>query len=375
MDFVPSLEQTMLRDSARQFLHGEYSFEQRRARIAATETNDARALWSQFAELGWVGVGIPENLGGLGGGAVEQAILMEELGGSLVVEPFVAAAVLAPRAILASGSLAHQHELLPRMADGSLQMALAWQEHGSRYAVDAPATRAQSRGDGYVISGAKMLVLGGHSCDKLIVSARVEEGVALFVMNATVTGVTRRPYALMDHQWVADFDFADVVLPRSALLVAPGRAVEVLEEAVDHAIVVLCAGLVGAMERAIEMTVGYMKQRRQFGKSLADFQVQQHRSADMFIATDSARSMLFAALSALAEPADVRKRTVSAAKVKITEAAKSVTGDAIHQHGGMGMTIEYPVGHYLRAALVAEKLFGDSDTHLQRFMNASLTGE
>lgn len=369
MQLTASLEQAMLRDSARAFLEAEAGFAQRQARVATGRPPD-REQWLRLAEMGWLGLGIPEEAGGFGGGAVEQSIVAEACGRSLLTDPFIGCAVLAPRVVLASGCAASHADLLAGVADGTHQLALAWQEAAGRYARLPGTVVAKRTAQGYVLSGCKMLVLGGATCDQLIVSACLETAggaCVLLVCDAGAPGVQRQPYALMDNQWAADVVFDQVTLPASALLAGPDTAADALDEALDHASVALCALLVGGVDRAIELAVSYMGERRQFGQALSGFQVQQHRTAQMFIDADAGRSMVLAGLAALAAPPVLRRRAVSAAKHKVTEVAKAVTGEAIHQHGGMGMTLEYPVGHHLRTAMVADKLFGDADFHLQRY--------
>jgi alkylation response protein AidB-like acyl-CoA dehydrogenase len=302
-----------------------------------------------------------------------MALLQEEFGRGLVLEPYLGAIVLCVPIVLAA-SPQHAARLLPQVADGRQQLALAHLEANSRDGLDQLTTQAIRQGAGYRLAGRKVLVLCGASADHLIVSAGTAGGTALFLVPTDAPGVSCRRYRLIDDTDAADFDFDQVSLPADALLIDAGSCGAVLERALDRARVGLCAELIGGMEAALALTTAYLKQRKQFGKPLAEFQVLQHRTADMFIEVDAARSLLYAALSALDGEADARACAVSACKLRVVEAARTVCGHAVHNHGGMGMTLEYPVGHYLRRALVADKLFGDAAFHLERYRRLTQLG-
>jgi alkylation response protein AidB-like acyl-CoA dehydrogenase len=248
-------------------------------------------------------------------------------------------------------------------------MALAWCEAASNGNPAIVETEARPSGDGYVLTGQKSLVLGARGSSAYIVSARVRESgksgqLALFVVDARAPGLTERPYLLHDGSSASTLDFAQVRVQTDARLGPQGDGLPALRHGLAHAVAALSAELVGGMERAIEMTADYLKVRRQFGVPIGTFQALQHRIADMSAEMEVARSMLYALLASIEnDDAARRDHTVSMAKALIGRAAKYVCGQAIQLHGGIGMTEEYAVGHYYKRAVVADLLFGNSDSH------------
>nr|WP_199688103.1 acyl-CoA dehydrogenase family protein [Noviherbaspirillum sedimenti] len=360
-----------MRDSARRYISAEQLFENRHKRLA----EPLQESWRQLADLGWLALAVPEVWGGLGSGVEDLAIVAEEMGRGLCVEPFIGCAVL-PAGILSRCSNAAAKELeLAGIAGEAACIAVALYEKGSRYDLRFPVTLARRMGDGsYRLSGSKILVSGGADADKLIVSARIEQngsgqdGLALFLLDARLAGIQQHAYRTIDDGSVADFTFEDVALPADALLEGSEGALACLEDAIDEAILCLCADALGGMEKVMELTCEYLKIRTQFGRPLADFQALQHSMAEMFIETSDARSMLHRAIASFSAPGDERRKAVSACKVKLMESAKSVAGTAVHLHGGIGVTGEYPVGHYLRRVIVSERIFGDNAYHMERFL-------
>lgn len=366
MDFRPSVEQDMLRESVRRFVAAEQSFEKRRRRLADGGAGD----WASFAELGWLAMAVDEEAGGLGSGLADIAIVCEELGRGLSLEPFVACGVLPARILNRAVRTPAVAALLEDVAGGA-RMAVALHEPAGRYELLQPRAVATRQADGsYRLGGRKLLTVGGGAAERLIVSAWLADGCALFVVDAQTTGVERRTYRTLDDVDAADFGLSDVRIEADRLLTFAGGAQPSLEAALDEARVCLCADAVGGMDAAVTMTADYLKVRTQFGRPLADFQALQHAVAEVFVDAVGARAMLCQAIGALGADAGSRRRAVAGCKVKVMEAAKEVFGTAVHLHGGIGVTSEYPVGHYLRRALVAERLFGDSEFHLQAYLDA-----
>ncbi|MEX3958951.1 acyl-CoA dehydrogenase family protein [Trinickia sp. EG282A] len=376
MDFNFSEEQSMLKDGVGRYLQQEYGFEARR-RIAASEEGFSRERWRDYAELGWLGLTLPEDVGGLGCSFVEMAILMEAFGRAMVLEPVAQTALLCAT-ILERGDAKEKREaLLPAVIKGKSLLSLADSEAGSRYKVGCHAqTHARKTGSGYLINGAKTLVVAGASADYLLVTAQIEgmpQGAGVFLIERRAAGVTCRPYRLLDGSRAADIDLRNVELGDDALIVGPERALDVLTQATQLAILASVAESLGMMEAVMAITSDYIKGRSQFGQPIGKFQALQHRMAEMFVATQEARSMLYCGIAHLDRPADERGRVVSAAKAVAGRANRFVCAQGIQLHGGMGLTEEYPVGHYFRKMTMMEKMFGDIDFHLGRLAASSRT--
>jgi len=367
MDFSLTEEQAALKESARRLCERDYGFEARRHRLRGAD-GFSRDLWKTFADLGWLGAGLSEDEFGYGGGAVETALLQEEFGRVLVVEPYLSCAIIAARAIVALGDPARKEALLSALVAGETLVALAHNETSLRGDDAAVTTRAERTADGWRLNGRKAFVLGGPSADILLVSARTLGGVTLFEVPAKAAGLEIIAYHAVDGRRVADIVLTDVALSDEARIGPEGGALAGIELAVDHGVIGLMAECVGAMDAALWLTRDYLTTRRQFGVTLNTFQALQHRMADMLVETELARSMLLRGIAALSDPdPEARRAGVSAAKVQIAEAAVKVTGEAIQMHGGIGVTEEYVVGHFYKRAVLARGLFGSIDLHLQRF--------
>lgn len=365
MNFNLDAEQQLLQDSVRRFVDRDYSFEARTALVKA-RTPARTAHWQTFADNGWLAAALPESCGGLGGSIVDTVLIAQQLGRGLVVEPFLGCAVLAAQTLSAAGTPAQHEKWLPSLADGSRQFALAYSEAQSRGFPDSVELSATATADGYVLTGCKTLVLGGADADGFIVSARASDadGITLMIVAADARGLTRRVLPLHDGSFAAELTFDGVRVTRDAVLGEPGGGLAALRHGLAHATAALGAELVGAMEKAIELTAEYLKMRKQFGVPIGSFQTLQHRLADMAAELELARSMLYALLASLEnDDAPTQARTVSQAKSLIGRAARFVCGQAIQLHGGIGMTEEYQVGHYYKRAVVADVLFGNSDRH------------
>lgn len=367
MDFDFSDEQKLLKESVEKLLGQHHEFEQRKKYQQLPEGWNA-ALWARYAEMGLLGLPFTEDDGGFGGGAIETMIVMEAFGRALVLEPFFPTVVLAGALLRHAASSAQRAVLVPAIAAGTLRLAFAQSERQARYDLADIATTATEDSGQWKISGEKSLVLHGDSADRLIVSARISggqrdrAGIGLFLVDASTPGLSRRGYALQDGSRAAEITLADVP---GEPLGEPGLAFPIIERAIDEAIAALCAEAIGVMAVMHETTLDYLKTRKQFGRPIGQFQVLQHRAVDMFVAVEQARSMAFFAtvMSREADEAE-RRRAISAAKVQIGRSGRKVGQEAIQLHGGIGMTMEYKVGHYFKRMTMIEMLFGDADHHL-----------
>ena len=380
MNFDYSDEQQQLADSVRKYLANEYDFEKRKA-ILNSASGSSDAVWAAFAEMGLTAIGLPEADGGFGGGAVDLMAVMEACGEALVVEPLLDNVGLAGRLVARAGSAAQRAALLPGLIDGSARLAFAGGEPGGRYSLAPVGTTARAAGDGWVLDGEKCVVIGASSASWLIVSARSSghaggsggssdaEGASLFIVDPKAAGVTLNPSRTVDGLRTADVRFSGVALGHDALLGEAGGALPHIEEAVDFATALQCADAIGAMKSANEATLDYMKQRKQFGVPIASFQVLQHRMVEMYICTEQARSMAILAAAKVDTATDPveRKRAVSAAKIKVADAARQVSQESVQLHGGMGMTEELKVSHTFRRLTMIAQRFGDADHHLERY--------
>ncbi|MDR3482796.1 MAG: acyl-CoA dehydrogenase family protein [Burkholderiaceae bacterium] len=370
MDFNITQEQQQFSDALRRWVAKDYSFEER-ARIVKSEQGISDQAWATLAELGMTALPVPEEQGGFNGSAIDMMVVMQELGRGLVIEPYFAT-VLAVEFLKRSGG----HEaLLEQVAGGELKLACALGERQARHELFNLTTTAKGDGQGYTLNGKKTVVVHGAQADSLIVSARSSgaqrdtDGISLFIVPADTPGVTRHDYRTIDCQRAADIDFVDVKLPASALLGELGKGWEVLDAVSDYGVTLLCAEAVGAMDALSAATLEYLKTRQQFGVPIGKFQALQHRMAEMYMHLEQARSMAtLAAVKVASSDAGERRRTVSAAKVKIGQAMKFVGQQAIQMHGGMGVTNELPAAHHFKRLTIIETLLGDTDHHLTRFI-------
>jgi pimeloyl-CoA dehydrogenase small subunit len=370
MDFALTEEQKLLQHSVERLLADHYGFEARR-RYMQEPRGWSLELWKRYAELGLLGLPFDEDYGGSGGGPVETMIVMEQIGRALVLEPFLATVVLAGGLIRLGATKATRSALLPAIAAGELSASVAHAERQSRYDLADVATNAQRDGSGYLIDGAKTLVLQGDSAEKFVVSARLSgrqndrNGLALLVVDAAAPGVSVRGYGAADGTRAAEVTLTGVRAEADAVIGEPGAAFPLIEQIADQAIAALCAEAVGAMAVAHETTVDYMKTRKQFGVTIGSFQVLQHRAAEMLIAVEQARSMaMLATMMAAEENARERRQAISAAKVQIGRSGRFVGQQAIQIHGGIGMTMEAKIGHYFKRLTIIDTMFGDADHHL-----------
>jgi pimeloyl-CoA dehydrogenase small subunit len=370
MDFELSEEQRLLKDSVERLTTQRYDFEARRKYMKEAD-GWSRALWKQYVDLGLTALPFAEEHGGIGGGPVETMIVMEAFGRALALEPYFASVILGGSFVKLGASEAARNDVLPKVAAGEALLAFAHIERQARYDLADVAATAKKDGAGYVLNGEKSLAIHGDVADKIVVSARVsgdqraKNGIGLFLVDAKADGVSRRGYPTMDGLRAAEVTLHNVKVGADAVIGEPGNAYPLIEQVGDIAIAALAAEAVGAMSAMHEITVDYLKQRKQFGVPIGNFQVLQHRAGDMLIALEQARSMaMLATMMSEEENAVERRKAISAAKVQIGRSAKIVGQGAIQLHGGIGMTMEYKVGHYFKRVTMIDTMFGDADYHL-----------
>jgi alkylation response protein AidB-like acyl-CoA dehydrogenase len=376
MNFDLSQDQKMLVDTAAAFARKESPVTRLRA-MRQDPVGYSKAVWKQMGELGWLGILLPESLGGFGGAFADAALILEKLGTTLVPEPFIPSVVLAGSTILATGSEAQKKRWLEPLMAGDSTLALAYAERESRFDPFRVATSAQKSGKGYRLSGEKVFVLNGHAADAIVVSARTSgaladrDGVSAFVIDARTAGtrgLTTRPIKTMDGHHAAMLSFDNVEVEADRLLGGEGGAGPALERALDLGAAAACAEGVGIMQTVLAMTRDYLCTREQFGVKIGTFQALQHRCVDMFIEMELARSASMMASIKADDPDDTeRKSAISAAKVQLAVSGRFVTQQAIQLHGGIGVTDEHDVGLYFKRMHVLNTLFGDDEHHLARF--------
>ena len=376
MNFDYSEEQKLLSDTLRRFLTTGYNFDAR-AKIMASASGFSEDVWAALAEMGVLGVPFAESHGGFGGSTIDMMVVMEQLGEALLLEPYLPTVGLGGQFVARGGSAEQQSRILPSLVQGKLKMAFAHTEPGARYDNRQVALKARKSGDGYVLDGEKRMVLGGGAADVLVVSARTSggatdsTGVSLFLVEKGAKGLTATESRTVDNLRSADVKLAGVAVGRDALIGADGGALGLIDEVTDYATVLLCAEAVGAIRYAHDATLDYLKTRRQFGVPIGTFQALQHRMVDILISYEQAKSIACLACVKMdtAEAAE-RRRIVSAAKIKIADAARHVSQEAVQLHGGMGMTEELKISHTFRRLTMIAQAFGDADHHLARFAGA-----
>jgi alkylation response protein AidB-like acyl-CoA dehydrogenase len=373
MNFELSDDQKLLVETVANFTKKESNVERFR-KLRKTELGWDRATWKQMGELGWLGVPFPESVGGAGMSFQEAALILEQLGTTLVPEPYLESVVLAGGAVMAAASPEQQAALLGPMVAGDTSLALAYAEDQSRHDLSDLLTRAEPKGDGFVLRGKKVFVLNGHAADTLIVSARTAgeqrdvKGVSLFAVDPKAPGIGVQRVELMDGRKAANVSFDDVVLPASALLGTLGESLAALELAVDQAAAGACAEGAGLLHAVLHMTRNYLTERKQFGVAIGTFQALQHRAVDMFVETELAKSTaMLAMIKADGGDALERKRAISAAKLTLIQGGGFVVRQGTQLHGGIGVTDEHDVGLYFKRHHSLATLFGDELFHLNRF--------
>lgn len=372
MNFDLSEEQQLLSDSVARFVSDQYPLDQRQLTVLS-EQGFSSEHWQTMAELGWLGASIPEQYQGFGGNQADTMVLMEQLGKGLVLEPFFASAVLAASALKYGGSDAQQNEWLPRIADGSKQLTLAYAEEQARFDLHDVITRAEQNPDGFTLSGHKSMVLHAASADAMIVSARVtgaqteKSGIELFLVDTNTEGVTINAFPTVDGLRAAEVTLNNVSIPAAAKLACSEGGFKVLNRVAIDGILALAAEAVGAMEVLYKDTVAYTQEREQFDHPLSNFQVLQHRMVDMFMEYEQCKSLLYRATLEVVQRGDEAQRTVHALKYLIGKNGIFIGENAVQLHGGMGMTEELRIAHYFKRLLVIDAQFGNHDYHLAQF--------
>jgi alkylation response protein AidB-like acyl-CoA dehydrogenase len=358
MNFDFTDDQRALADTVRRFVARDYGFERRR-RIRDSATGWSREVWQELAELGVLAIGIDEDHGGLGYGPLETGLAMNAFGAGLLLEPYLAAAVVAPALIRRAASADFQARWLPRIATGESIVVFAHQD-----ARDETVRVTDAK-----LSGRKAVVAHADCADLLLVSARGNDGsMRLFALAPATPGITLRGYPTLDGQRAADVLLDQAVATEVGAGDTAIDVAQAIDAALDIGLAALCAEAVGIMEATVAATVDYLKTRRQFGQPIGRFQALQHRMADMLLHQEQARSMSYlAAMHCLNPDQALRQRTLSAAKVTIGQACRFVAQNAVQLHGGMGMTDELIVSHWFKRLTAIEMSFGDTDFHLQRF--------
>lgn len=368
MDFNFNQEQQQFADALRRWVDKDYSFDTRK-RIVHSAAGVSDEAWNTLVELGMTALPVPEEQGGFNGSAVDMLLVMQELGRGLVVEPYFAT-VWGAKFLQLAGN---QHHRLEDVAKGELKLACALAEKHSRHDLADIKTIAGINGEGYRIDGTKTVVIHGGQAGALIVSARSAgtqrdtNGISLFVVPADTPGVSIKDYRTIDGQRAATVQFSHAAVPASALLSKLGGGWDMLEEAADYGVSLLCAEAVGAMDAIFNATLDYVKTRRQFTGPIGGLQSLQHRMADMYVHLEQARSMAMLVAARMACDAEERRRIASAAKVRIGQAARFIGQQAVQLHGGMGVTDELPAAHHFKRLTMIELTLGDVDHHLERF--------
>jgi alkylation response protein AidB-like acyl-CoA dehydrogenase len=380
VDFSLSAEQAVLKNTLEGFLARRYDQDIRRTAVNAG-IGWRPDIWTAFGEdLALFGLLVPERFGGAGNGPIEAMILMEAMGRHLVLEPVLETVVMG------SAVLAHLSEPLAstfasRLMAGAVRLAFAQAEPRSRYSLENVATTAWVCGDGFEVSGHKAVVIGAPIATDFLVTVRTSgeridrEGLSILLIDAQTPGITRRDYRTVDGRLAADLYFERVKVAGSSLIGPSGDALPIVESLVDHAVAGVCAEACGVMRALLDATIAYTKERKQFGRPLASFQVLQHRMVDMFLQLEGAISMSLMASVSLAARSPEARRDVAAAKVAIGQACNAVAKSAVQLHGAVGITDELALSHYFKRAITIESQFGSVDHFLSVFQTLKQSGD
>ena len=369
MALVLNDEQTMLREHARGFLSKNAPIAHlRQLRDSKDATGFSRPLWKEFVDLGWAGILIPADHGGLGLGHVEAGVVMEELGRTLTPSPFLSTAVIAASPIARAGNDQQKNAYLPKIASGDLIATLAIDET-SKHRPNKIALSATRSGNGYTLKGAKSFVLDGHVADLIIVVTRTSgaagdtKGLTLFLVDAKSKGIRSERTPMVDTHNAARMTFDNVNVGADAILGNLDAGWSVLEGTLNVGRAALASEMVGASQEAFDRTVTYLRERKQFGKLIGEFQALQHRAADLYCELEVTRSAVLKALQTLDESFDKATQIVSIAKARVGTSATLAVQEGVQMHGGIGMTDEFDIGLFMKRVRVCNELFGDSNFH------------
>lgn len=367
MNFGFTEDQEALREATRKFLDNECPTTFVR-KMMADDTAHSTELWKKIAQLGWLGIMVPEDFGGAGGSFLDLVVILEETGKSLLPGPFFATALLGTTAILAGGSDAQKAALLPKIVEGTHVVTLALAEKSGRYDAAGVTLAATVKGNDFTLSGEKMFVPDAHVADQLIVAARTggsgEEGITLFLVDAKAPGVTITQLKTVDMtRRQCHIAFQDVAVARAQVLGEVGKGWSVLRRVLDQAMAGLSAEMVGTGQKALDMAVAYAKERVQFGKPIGSFQAVKHKCVDMMVQVENARSLTYYAAWTVDENTEEARQAVPMAKAYCSDMCKTVASEAIQVHGGIGFTWEHDMHLFYRRGLASEAAFGSAPTH------------
>ena len=373
MNFDFTEEQTLLNNMVTSFVRDNYDWETR-CSIVKTEEGWKQENWSQFAELGLLGVPYSEDHGGLGGSPTDLMIIMEQFGKGLVVEPYLPSVILAGGLITNLGSKEQTDQIVPKIISGDQRYVFAYAEHQSRFDLFDVKTSAAKDGDTYVINGLKSVVFGAGAATHIIIAARTsgdqrsKKGITLFMTEIGSEGITLQNYPTIDEYRASEVIIENLKVSKDAILGKVDEAYDVIEEEVDKSTIAACSEALGILEVLKDATTDYCKNRKQFGQPISKNQVIQFRLVDMMMEYEQAKSILYMAITSDLSNPDERRKTVSALKSRMGKAIKFVGENAIQLHGGMGMTEEYMISHYFKRATMIGVLFGNVDYHMKRFI-------
>ena len=377
MALILNEEQQSLKDIASEFLQSNAPITHfREIRDTQNELGYDESLWMEMVNLGWSGILIPEEYGGFDFGMVGMGSILEEAGKTLTPSPLFSTGVLGASLLTLGGNDSQKQTYLPQIVDGTLTTALALEESNrhSPYSID---TQAKKNGDQFIISGCKNFVIDGHSSNLLIVAARTEgsvndeSGITLFLVNSDNQGVEITKTSMVDSRNAANIKFSDVTVSSAYILGEENNGASLLEVVLDRAQIAISAEMLGNASQAFNLTLEYLKERKQFGAVIGTFQALQHRAAEMYSELELTKSSVIAACNAVDENSNDLRRMASLAKFKSGETNHLITNEAVQMHGGVGVTDEYDVGLFMKRARVTEQIFGNSEYHIDRYATLS----
>ena len=377
MALILNEEQQSLKDIAGEFLQSNAPVTHfREIRDTQNELGYDESLWMEMVNLGWSGILIPEEYGGFDFGMVGMGSILEEAGKTLTPSPLFSTGVLGASLLTLGGNDSQKQTYLPQIVDGTLTTALALEE-SNRHAPYSIDTQAKKNGDQFIISGCKNFVIDGHSSNLLIVAARTEgsvndeSGITLFLVNSDSQGVEITKTSMVDSRNAANIKFSDVTVSSDNILGEENNGASLLEVVLDRAQIAISAEMLGNASQAFNLTLEYLKERKQFGAVIGTFQALQHRAAEMYSELELTKSSVIAACNAVDENSNDLRRMASLAKFKSGETNHLITNEAVQMHGGVGVTDEYDVGLFMKRARVTEQIFGNSEYHIDRYATLS----
>ena len=355
-------EQNMLREQIQKFCESEYDFYKREEIVKSSNDFDEN-VWNLFAEQGWLSMPFSEQSGGLGFGPIELSILFEEFGKALVIEPYLSTVVLSGT-LLDKSTFSEKNDLIEKICTGSIHISLAYAEVDNGYDYLNPSSTLDSK---FVLNGTKTLVLNGSNAEKIIVTCTNDDTLNIVLLDANTPGVSINSFSTVDGQSCSEISFENVKLDKSNIIATGNDAENLLKETINLATLCICAEAVGCMESCYHKTLEYTKGREQFGQPISGFQVLQHRMVDMFIESELAKSLLIKAMLEVNNRSDEMYKHVSALKSYVGKSGKLSAKEAVQLHGGMGVSEEMMIGHYLKKMISIDALFGNADYHLKTF--------